>query len=181
LRNRLRLTGLPYAGKEGVLNELLVIGRHCAQALENLIAVAKYKRGDGTLTAYQREYMRISRARLSKASKLEERLIGKKMTLLEKREFEVERQAQWMAERDAYIARHEGVAKVGHDDRLSRIAGFWRQKELQLDGQLAAAQAGSEELREAALPIRRNMRVISGTPGEETPMLAQAVKKLLSR
>jgi hypothetical protein len=66
---------MPFKDDAEALNELLVIGRQNLDAMENLISVAEFKRGDKN--EYQREYMAAKRQRDRKVCELEELMTGK--------------------------------------------------------------------------------------------------------
>lgn len=170
---------LPYKDDEEVLNELLIIGRQHPQALENLIAVAKFKRDDDR-GEYQRRFMKEQRDRWRKLFKLEERATGRKLTLDERDRLAKEAQAQWLEERDAYIEARTAQfkiqygAEVSFEDRLGFIAQFWDNKVKELDAMLAEPPSQEHRIK------RKKRTVVVAEPTDETAMKL-ALKKLIDR
>jgi hypothetical protein len=170
-----RPRALPYKGDEEVLNELLVIGRQSEQAMENLIAVAEFKR-DQDRNAYQRQYMAAQRRRFRWAVELEERRTGAKLGLDERNRLAHEVQAIWLEERDAYverraeqwIAQHGG--EVSYDDRRIFIEQFWDQKNQELQAMLS-------EVPSADHVIRKKRRTV--TVSTPTTVMGQALQKAI--
>jgi hypothetical protein len=167
---------LPYKDEEEVLNELLVIGRQSLQAMENLIAMAEYKR-DVDRVGYQRQYMADMRRRQRKAAQLEERRIGRKMNLDERVAFAHEVQGVWMEERDAYILKRVAQFKTQYqeeptfDDKRAFIDQFWEIKEKELDAMLAEPVAPATNL------FRKRKRVVQVS--EPDTAMSAALKKLI--
>lgn len=153
-----RPRALPYKGEEEVLNELLVIGRQNLQAMENLIAVAEYKR-NRTRGDYQRQYMADSRRRHRLAVQLEERRTGRKMDLDERVNFGQEIQDIWMSERDVYLAKRRDAFFIQfkeeptHEDTRNFIAQFWEQKEKELQFMLNEPPSKEHNLRNTRIKM----------------------------
>jgi len=157
---------LPFKEDAEVLNELLVIGRQNVTAMENLIAVAEFKRGGKN--DYQREYMAAKRKRDRKVLELEELMTGKKQpkdvqakTL--KRQYEV-----WNREREQYLATKGDMPWV---EKNEAIRAFWDRKEHELDALIAEAKAHG--------PVKRKYKVeVPKTPKTGFgKALANALKK----
>ncbi|MEM5400794.1 hypothetical protein [Paraburkholderia unamae] len=135
---------MPYKDDAEPLNELLVIGRQSLQAMENLIAVAEYKRNDDR-NEYQRKFMAATRRRFKLAFELEARRIGRDLTLDERTRFMHELQAQWSEERDAYVVRRteqvqQQIGAVSHDDKREFISQFWDMKTQELLAMMSEAK-----------------------------------------
>jgi hypothetical protein len=174
-----RPRALPYKGDEEVLNELLIIGRQSEQAMENLIAVAKFKRDDDR-GEYQRRFMKEQRERWRKLFKLEERATGRKLTLDQRDQLAKEAQSQWVEERDAYIAARTAQYKIQYDvdvtfeNRLGFIAQFWENKGKELDAMLAEPPSQEHRIK------KKKRTVVIQTPEDDTAMKL-ALKKLIDR
>lgn len=168
---------LPYKDDEEVLNELVVIGRQSEQAMENLIAVAKFKRKDDR-GEYQRKFMKEQRDRWRKVYRLEERVTGRKLGLDERDRLAKEAQAQWLEERDAYIQTRTEQLRIQHDaeptheDRLAFISQFWANKDAELDAMLAEPPAQEHR-------IKRKKRVVVVQSTEDDTAMKAALKKLI--
>ncbi len=135
---------LPYRDEAEVLNELLVIGRQNPKALENLLALAEYKRSDRG--SYQRDYMATKRARDRKVTQLEALLRGRDIGLEERRDVLLKQYAVWNKEREAFLAEREIAHRKVNDgteatwqDRNAYIRAFWELKDAELDGLLQEA------------------------------------------
>jgi len=175
-----RPRALPYTDEAEVLNELLVIGRQNLQAMENLIAVAAYKRDDDR-NEYQRLYMAAQRKRFRMAVELEERRTGHKMGLDERTRFAHEVQALWLEERDAYVESRTVQVKQQfgeyptHEDKKAFIEVFWQNKAAELQAMLAETPRPDHNL-------RKRRRVVQVTaPSAPNTAMAQAFLKQKNR
>jgi hypothetical protein len=173
-----RKRALPYkdeAGDAEVLNELLVIGRQNEQAMENLIAVAAFKR-DQDRNAYQRQYMAAQRRRFKIAVELEERRTGAKLGLDERNRLAHEVQAIWLAERDEYVERRaaQWVAQHGgeisYEDKRLFIEQFWDTKNQELQAMLS-------EIPNESHVIRKRRRTV--TVAAPASAVGQALQKAI--
>lgn len=157
---------LPFKGDSETLNELLLVGRQNLQAMENLIAVAEYKRTNKN--DYQREYMAAKRTRDRKVLLLEELMSGKPVEPVHRKTVIRQQYAVWNKERDVLLKRN-AAADWGLRNRL--IKEFWDTKEGELDALI-------EEARKSG-PVKRK-RVVKVTPTPKTgfgKVLANALKK----
>lgn len=147
LRNTVeRPRSLPFKEAAEALNELLRIGRQNHQAMENLIAVAEYKRGGKN--DYQREYMAAKRKRDRKVWQLEELMTGKELSPAARKTV-LERQYRvWNKERDKLLKSNEGKPWL---ERNEAIRNFWERKEQEID-------ALTQEARKNGLTKRRRTR-----------------------
>lgn len=137
---------LPFKEDAEVLNELLVIGRQNVTAMENLIAVAEFKRGGKN--DYQREYMAAKRKRDRKVIELEELMVGKKLSNEQrvkvlKRQYEV-----WNREREQYLSTKGEMTWL---EKNEAIRSFWDRKEHEIDTLIGEAKASG--------PIKRKYKV----------------------
>lgn len=135
-RNVLKPRALPYSGEEDCLNELLVIGRQNPQALENLIALAEFKRGDRN--DYQREFMAKQRAREKKAIRLEELLVGKTLKLDARNAVVRRYKEQWAAGREEFL---KSYGELTWEEKNEVVKSFWAQTDAGLDELVAEAEA----------------------------------------
>lgn len=159
---------LPFKEDAEPLNELLVIGRQNMQAMENLIAVAEYKRSNKN--DYQREYMAAKRQRDRKVLLLEELMSGKP-TPKEHRKSVLRHQYDvWNRERDSLLKRNTALNWA---DRNQMLKNFWDLKEAELNGLIEEARKNG--------PIKRTAkRVVVVKQEPKTPFgkaLANAIKK----
>lgn len=127
---------MPFKDEAEPLNELLIIGRQNAQALENLIEVAEFKRADRN--DYQRQYMAAKRQRDRKVVEFEERVLGKKLAPEAKIQVLQRQYATWNRERDAFIA---SLGEVSWNERNERLKSFWERKEREIDALIEEAKA----------------------------------------
>lgn len=137
---------LPFKSDAEVLNELLVIGRQNATAMENLIGVAEFKRSNKN--DYQRNYMAAKRQRDRKVYELEELMTGKALgqaarTAVLQRQYDV-----WAKEKTAYLKAQGDLAWSERNDATRQ---FWDRKEAELDALITEAKASG--------PIKRKYRV----------------------
>lgn len=157
---------LPFKEDAEVLNELLVIGRQNVTAMENLIAVAEFKRGGKN--DYQREYMAAKRKRDRKVIELEELMGGKKLSnelraKVLKRQYEV-----WNREREQYLMTKGEMTWL---EKNEAIRSFWDRKEAEIDALIAEAKVSG--------PVKRKYKVdVPKTPKTNFgKALANAMKK----
>lgn len=145
LRGALRRPrSLPFKGEAEPLNELLVIGRQNADALENLIEVAESRRSNRN--DYQRDYMAKKRERERHAVELEEALSGEPLSL-EARVDVVRRYSHaWNARKAAFLAKHGDLPWL---ERNKLIRDFWEEVNAELVARLSTAK-----------PVRRHRRTI---------------------
>lgn len=119
---------LPFRAELEVLNELLVIGRQSKEAFDNLIALAQFKRDDRN--TYQRDYMAAKRQRDRKVIKLEESMVGRKLTLDERRHLLLKQYEVWNKERDVFL---KTIADRPWAERNAALKDFWKRKEDEID------------------------------------------------
>lgn len=158
---------MPFKDDAEVLNELLVIGRQNESAMENLIAVAEYKRGGKN--EYQREYMAAKRKRDRKVLALEEAMTGKELGVEAKAKVLRKQYAVWNKERDAFL---KPLAGLSWTERNERIRTFWERKEAEIDALLTEAKRNG--------PIKRKYTVEVAKPTPKTTFgkaLANAIRK----
>jgi hypothetical protein len=157
---------LPFKDDAEELNELLVIGRQNLQAMENLIAVAKYKRSNKN--DYQREYMAAKRKRDRKVLQLEELMSGKPVLKEHRRKVLDHQYAVWNRERDLLLSRNTDASWVKRNEQLR---AFWAQKETELDGLIEEAKASGPVKRKRVVVVKQEPRTHFGKS------LANALKK----
>lgn len=124
---------MPFKAELEALNELLRIGRQNLVAMENLIAIAEYKRD--SRTDYQREHMRTKRLRDRKIVRLETLMRGRPLTVDEATSAVRQQYDIWRRERETAIA-----DKLEWAERNAAIQAFWHRKETELDELLDEAQ-----------------------------------------
>jgi hypothetical protein len=147
LRNTLaKPRALPFRGDSETLNELLVIGRQSPGAMENLIAVAEFKRGGKN--DYQRQYMAAKRKRDRKVLLLEQLMSGKTLDNPTKARVLKHQYAVWNKERDAMLQTVDGMPWAQKNERIRQ---FWERKESEIDALIAEARASG--------PVKRKYRV----------------------
>lgn len=158
---------MPFKDDAEVLNELLVIGRQNVAAMENLIAVAEFKRGGKN--EYQREYMAAKRKRDRKVLDLEEAMTGSKLAAEAKLKVLRKQYVVWNKERDALM---KSIANQSWTDRNNSIREFWDRKEAEVDALLAEAK------RTGPVKKKQAIRVVKAEPKTGFgKALANAIKK----
>lgn len=145
---------LPFKDDAEPLNELLVIGRQNAQALENLIEVAEFKRSGRN--DYQRQYMAAKRQRDRKVVEFEERVLGKKLSPEAKIQVLHRQYATWNRERDAFI---KSMGEVPWNERNEHLKAFWERKEREFDALIEEAKING--------PVKRK-RIVKVAPAPRT-------------
>ena len=157
---------MPFSAELEPLNELLAVGRQSLAAMENLIAVAEFKRDDRN--EYQRQYMAAKRQRDRKVVALEELMTGKvqspemRLELLH-RQYDI-----WNKEKAQFLARFAGLS---WSEKNEKTKEFWDRKEAEIDALSAEARARG--------PVKRK-RVVHVSPTPNTAFgqkLAAAVRK----
>lgn len=159
---------LPFKDEAEPLNELLLVGRQNLQAMENLIAVAEYKRANKN--DYQREYMAAKRQRDRKVLELEELMTGQPVPAVHRPKILKQQQAVWTRERDVLLKNN---ANADWSERNQLIKDFWAAKEAELDALIQEARQNG--------PVKRTpKRVVVVKQEPKTNFgraLANAVKK----
>ncbi len=157
---------MPFKDDAECLNELLIVGRQNLQAMENLIAVAEYKRGNKN--DYQREYMAAKRQRDRKVLLLEELMSGKPVPAELRPKVLVQQYKVWNKERDNAVR-----ADLPWAERNQAIKQFWDTKERELDELIEEARKNG--------PVKRGpKRVVVVKQQPKTAFaekLANAIKK----
>lgn len=95
---------MPFKDEAECLNELLVIGRQNATAMENLISVAEQKRDDRN--AYQRKFMAKKRARDRMVIAIQELRLGKGLSLDERKDALLAQYKAWEHDKNTELARY---------------------------------------------------------------------------
>jgi len=139
---------MPFKDESEVLNELLVVGRQSAQAMENLIEVAQIKRDDRN--EYQRQYMAAKRQRDRKIIEFEERVLGKKLGPEAKIQVLQRQYDTWNRERDALL---KSMGNVSWADRNERLKDFWARKEREFDALIEEAKVSGPVKRKRIVQV----------------------------
>ena len=174
-----RPRAMSFKGDAECLNELLLVGRQSLQAMENMIAVAEFKRG--TRNDYQREFMAQQRARERMVVKIEETLRGEKLALEERTQLSKAAQTQHMQERDVFLAEQYAAFTKRNGrgptlvERLEIVKTFWEKITLELQAQLEIATKAAAARRKPAPKL-----VVVEKP-EPKSVMAAAFKKVLGR
>jgi hypothetical protein len=143
LRNTIeKPRSMPFKADAEVLNELLVLGRQNQQAMENLIAVAEYKRG--SKNDYQREYMAAKRKRDRKVWQLEELMTGKQLSPAMRKHVLDRQYVVWNKERDKLMKTKEQLPWL---ERNEAVRDFWNRKEQEIDALILEARNRSPSKR----------------------------------
>jgi hypothetical protein len=168
-----RPRALPFKDAAEPLNELLVLGRQSFKAMENLIAIAEFKRTDRN--DYQREFMAAKRARQRKVIKLEEVLTGRTLTVDQRARVLLRQSAIWEKEKDQYLERRaEGMAQApSWTERNNFIRDFWKLKETEIDSLLEEAHRVHDRT------VKRK-RVVEVEKPEKPTAMGEAMKKYLA-
>lgn len=127
---------LPFRDDAEPLNELLIVGRQNLAAMENLIAVAEYKRGGKN--EYQREYMAAKRKRDRKVMELEALMTGKTVPAAGRRAVLDRQYSVWNKEREKLLAAKGELAWVERNDV---IRSFWDRKEKEIEALIEEAKS----------------------------------------
>lgn len=158
----------PFSGDEEALNELVAIGRQSPQALDNLIAVAEFKRGDRN--DYQREYMAAKRRRDRKVVQLEEVLAGRKLPHDNRVQILHNQYVVWNKERDRLVAQHKDLPWA---ERNAQLREFWARKESEIDELMVEATKRAANPR----PRKRVVNVANAPSTAFGQALRDAIKK----
>jgi hypothetical protein len=157
---------LPFKDEAECLNELVKVGRQNSQALENLIAVAQYKRDDKL--DYQREFMATKRRRDKKVIEMEELLAGRRLSLDERKDVLHRQYEIWRREKDEFLSQKGDLPWAKKNEA---IKDFWAIKELEVEHLI-------EEAKKAQANHARNKqqrKVVIPRP-EPTTTLGMALK-----
>ena len=131
-----RPRALPFEGEEDVLNELLLIGRQDMHAMENLIALAMFKRP--TNNEYQAAYMATTRRRAKLVVTIEEMKTGRSISVDEANQLCLDMADKWQQEQDVHVANcikeyiktHD--KEPGWEQKNAFKRDFWETKDMHL-------------------------------------------------
>lgn len=175
-----RPRSLPFNGDAEVLNELLVVGRQSREAMENLIAVADFKRtAKGT---YMSNFMRAKRERDRKVIQIEEVSLGRKLTLDERLHLLRTSHAKWETEKEqhkAYCAKQyrEQFGKEPEWKHLNAfVRDFWTTKDMELEVLLHKAK---EYVYHKQHPVKREVVVHRVVRAPRNPIMANKLREVI--
>lgn len=176
-----RPRSLPFRGDAEVLNELLIVGRQNLQAMENLIAVAEFKRS--AKDPYMKAFMRAKRERDRKVVAIEEITSGRKLTLDERVNLLRETHQKWHRER----SHHMQVCTQQYRDQCGKepewahsnafIKDFWMHKDMELDVLVRKARefaAHRQHPKREFVPVRPQH-------APRNPVMAEKLRKILEQ
>lgn len=176
-----RPRSLPFRGEAEVLNELLVVGRQNLRAMENLIAVAEFKRS--AKTPYMKAFMQAKRERDRKVVQIEEVTNNRKLTLDERVALLRATHEKWNTERSRHL---QGCAQqyreqCGKEPEWAHsnafIKDFWMHKDMELDVLLRKAKefaSHRHQPKKEFVPVRPQ-RV------PRNPVMADKLRKILEQ
>ena len=147
----LKPRSLPFKDAAEPLNELIVIGRQNRKALDNLLEVARSKRG--SKGDYQREFMAAKRKRDRKAIHLEELLTGQALNLEARRHLLLRQYVIWNKEREQCLKSKQAL---DWDARNALLKEFWQTKEDELDKlllEVTTVQGSFRKKKRAVKPV----------------------------
>lgn len=127
---------LPFKDKLEPLNTLVVIGRQSEAAMENLIALAAFKREDHN--DYQRKFMAVKRQRERRVIALQEKMRKTKLNVEQRRQVLTEQYEQWAREKDTFIQASYNAYTTqfgehpGWSQKNEFIKDFWAIKDMEL-------------------------------------------------
>ena len=149
-KNVARPRAFPYKDDKEVINELLVVGRQSLKALDNLIAIAAFKRGEPSdkKNEYQREFMAAKRKRDKALCNLEETITGKTLSAEKRRMLLLKQYQRWNAEKEKHLSL---CGDVSWTERNAVIKDFWYSKDLEI----AKAQKAAETAQAKQIPKKR--------------------------
>jgi len=130
-KNVARPRALPYKDDKEVINELLIIGRQDMKALDNLIAIAAFKRSapEEKKNEYQREFMAAKRKRDKAMCLLEETLTGRKLTAEKRRMLLLKQYQRWNAEKEKHLSL---CGDISWAEKNAITKDFWYSKDLEI-------------------------------------------------
>jgi uncharacterized protein YlbG (UPF0298 family) len=137
---------MPFKDDMEHLNELIKIGRQSEQALNNLLELVQFKRGDAA--AYMRDFMRAKRARDAKYLALWVLENGRKLDRDEQRQVLIEKYFEWHAKKREFL---ESYGNISYEERNAIYKLFWAEMEKELDTKL-------EKVKEAYVSFNLNKR-----------------------
>ena len=173
-----RPRALPFKGDAEALNELVKIGRQSADALQNLFAIAEFKRDDRT--AYQRQYMAQRRERERKVIRIEEWATDRKLTLDQRKDLLHKRYAEWESKRSKHTAKlhaqfkRENNREPTWQETQSFVRDFWVAVDLELARMM-------DEIQRVESSPKRAKRVVKVTPKVSNPTFQQALQKAFTK
>jgi hypothetical protein len=132
----LRPRSMPFSGDAAPLNELLVIGRQEQLAMENLIALAEFKRK--THNDYQSAFMAAKRHRERLVIAIEETMLGRELSMDESVEALHRQYVAWNAEKADHIVacatmyRDVFSTEPNWVNKNAFIKDFWAMKDMEL-------------------------------------------------
>jgi hypothetical protein len=125
---------MPFKEDMEHLNELIKIGRQSEQALNNLLELVQYKRGDAA--TYMREFMRAKRARDAKYLAFWMLENGKKLDRDEQRKVLIEKYFEWHAKKREFL---EPYGNISYEERNALYKMFWSEIDKDLTAKLEKA------------------------------------------
>ena len=137
---------MPFKDDMEHLNELIKVGRQSEQALNNLLELVQFKRGDAA--AYMREFMRAKRARDAKYLALWQLENGKKLDREEQRQILIEKYFEWHAKKRDFL---EPYGAISYEERNALYKLFWTGIDKELDTKL-------EKVNDAFISFNQNKR-----------------------
>ena len=167
-KNVERPRALPYKDDLEVLNELLIIGRQDVKALDNLIAIAQFKRSapEEKKNEYQREFMAAKRKRDKAMCQLEEALTGRALSADKRRALLLKQYKRWNDEKDKHLSL---CGDISWTERNAVIKDFWYAKDLEV------AKAYKNAVAEQAKKVTKKRVVIA------RPLVREALIKAIDK
>jgi hypothetical protein len=165
-----------FAGALACLNSLIDLALANKEAYARLLALAEEKRNelpDRRRAAYQRSFMRERRARLTKATQLEEIVRGRPLTKEERAVYWRGMMAQWMRQRDEFVQQQRAAS---WKERNAAGAKFWDSVDHALDKELSEAKRVLSGYRP-----RRTVRIEPTAPANPQMFLALKAAKDAAR
>jgi hypothetical protein len=154
---------LPFKDDAESLNELIIVGRQNRKALDNLLDVARSKRGNKG--EYQREFMAAKRKRDRKVIHLEELLTGQSLSLEARRLLLLKQYATWNKEREQCLKEKDALE---WDARNALLREFWQSKEDELDTMLTDVTTVQSSFRKKkrAVTVQANENKLATKPSK---------------
>lgn len=127
---------MPFKDELAPLNDLILIGRQSEAAMENLIALAEFKRD--THNDYQRKFMAAKRQRERRVIALQEKMRHCTLSQAERRQVLLEQYEQWAREKDVHMQSsfNDYTAQFGEHPGWSQrnqfVKDFWALKDMEL-------------------------------------------------
>lgn len=181
LNTVIRPRAMPFKDEAETLNELLVVGRQNREAMDNLIAMAQFKRD--AKGSYMSSFMRAKRERDRKLIQIEELSAGHKLPLDERVHLLRKAHDKWGQEREQHklYCAQKYREQFGKEPEWAHknafVKDFWANKDMELDVLLHKAR---EYISHRQHPPKREVVVHRVVHTPRNPVMADKLRLAIS-